>query len=212
MSTWEAILLTLGGQATLVLVLGFLARGLFNNWLNKDLERHSAMLEHQNQQALVAMRHDLGKAAQEHSLKATELLTRRAAVIAEIYGLLADVEWESSVYVSNADLTGQNKSEAQYELLTQKIESFYRYFNRNRIYLPEDTCSSVWLLMNGMVQATNKMKGYLYDTAQPGRTVTTQMIDALQSAHEHFGKHHGEARRILERDLRAIMGDKPPHD
>ncbi len=208
MSPWETILLTLGGQATLLIVLGFLARGLFNSWLSKDLDLHSAKLDRQTQQALMTMRHDLEKVAQEHSLKATELLTRRAAVIAEIYGLLADVEWESSVYVSLADLTGQNKGEAQYELVSQKIEQFYRYFNRNRIYLPEDTCNSVWSLMNGMVQATNKMKSYLYDTGRQERTVTTQMIEALVAAHEHFGKHHRDARKMLERDLRSIMGDE----
>ena len=117
------------------------------------------------------------------------------------------MEWESSVYVNLADLTGQNTNDTQHALVTEKVEQFYRHFNRHRIYLPEDTCQTVWSLMNGMVQATNKMKAYLYDSARSGRAVTKEQLDAYMAAHEHFSKHHGEARKKLERDLRAIMGD-----
>ena len=155
------ILLAIGGNTVLLAVLAWLAKSLIGGWMSKDLERHREQLKRETETALTTMRHELGMVAQEHALKASELQTRRAAVIAEIYGLLADVEWEASMYVSLADLTGKNSNDEQHAKVEAKVEQFYRYFNRNRIYLPEDTCQTVWSVMNGMVQATNKMKVYL---------------------------------------------------
>lgn len=208
MDVWMTILLAIGGNAAALAVLAWLAKTLIGGWMSKDLELHRAQLTRETEAALTTMRHELGMVAQEHALKATELQTRRAAVIAEIYGLLADVEWEASVYVSLADLTGQNKSEDQHAKVTEKVEQFYRYFNRNRIYLPEDTCDTVWSVMNGMVQATNKMKAYLYDGRDAG-WVRKEQLEALKAAHTHFDRKHRDARTKLERDLRTIMGDVP---
>lgn len=208
MDVWMTILLAIGGNTALVAILAFLAKSLVGGWIDKDLERHREQLKRETETALTTMRHELGMVAQEHALKASELQTRRAAVIAEIYGLLADVEWEASMYVSLADLTGQNKNEEQHAKVTGKVEQFYRYFNRNRIYLPEDTCDTVWSVMNGMVKATNQMKSYLYEV-KDGGWAGQQQIEALQAAHIHFDQKHREARTKLERDLRSIMGDAP---
>lgn len=206
MDVWMTILLAIGGNTALLAVLAWLAKSLIGGWMTQDLDRHREQLKRETEAALTTMRHELGMVAQEHALKASELQTRRAAVIAEIYGLLADVEWEASMYVSLADLTGQNKNEEQHAKVTGKVEQFYRYFNRNRIYLPEDTCDTVWSVMNGMVQATNQMKSYLYDV-KDGGWVGKQQIEALQAAHVHFDRKHRDARKKLERDLRTIMGD-----
>ena len=223
MDVWMTILLAIGGNTALLAVLAWLAKSLIGGWMSKDLERHREQLKRETETALIDRRHDLEKLAQEHALKATELQTRRAAVIAEIYGLLADVEWEGSVYVGLADLVrtthdpnlrlGDRMVESmlddvpdQYAVLSDSVDKFYRYFNRNRIYLPEDTCQSIWLVMNGMVQATNSMRSYLHVT-RDGAWVGREKIDALINAHQYFREHHGEARSRLEHDLRTIIGD-----
>ena len=223
MDVWMTILLAIGGNTALVAVLAYLAKSLVGGWIDKDLERHREQLKRETENALINRRHELGMLAQEHALKATELQTRRAAVIAEIYGLLADVEWEGSVYVGLANLTGKTHDPNlrlgdrfvksmeddvpdQYAVLSDRVDKFYRFFNRNRIYLPEDTCQSIWLVMNGMVQATNSMRSYLHVT-HDGEWVGREKIDALISAHQYFNEHHGDARKKLERDLRTIMGD-----
>ena len=206
MDVWMTVLLAISGNTILVAALAWLAKSVISGWLSKDLERHRFQLQREAETALTTTRHELGMVAQEHALKATELQTRRAAVIAEIYGLLADVEWEASMYVSLADLTGADSNDEQYAKVKEKVEQFYRYFNRNRIYLPEDTCETVWSVMNGMVQATNKMKAYLYDGRDKG-WVGKDQLEALKDAHVHFDSKHRDARKKLERDLRAIMGD-----
>lgn len=223
MDVWMTILLAIGGNTALVAVLAYLAKSLIGGWIDKDLERHREQLKRETETALTTMRHELGLVAQEHALKASELQTRRAAVIAEIYGLLADVEWEGTVYVGLADLLGRTRDPNpglgdrvlqsmlddvpdQYAVLSDRVDKFYRYFNRNRIYLPEDTCQSIWSVMNGMVQATNSMRSYLHVT-RDGDWVGREKIDALINAHEYFREHHGEARTRLEHDLRTIMGD-----
>ena len=44
MTPWQSILLALGGNAALLLVLGFLARSLGSQLLAKDLEKFKAQL------------------------------------------------------------------------------------------------------------------------------------------------------------------------
>lgn len=207
MSPWEVILAAVGGQAVLLITLGLLARSLLKHWLGKDLERYKSDIQKEHELALARSSHELTLLAQEHSLKATQLQTRRADVIAEIYGLLADVEWEIRSRVNDVDLTGLRTNDAQRALVSAKVEAFFRYFNRNRIYLPTDTCDAVWLLMNGMVDASNKIR-VLEGGGRPDGRLTDAQIEAFVSANDHFTRHHDGARRKLEDVLRRIMGDR----
>lgn len=210
MSGWQTVLIAIGGQAALLVVLGFLARSLVSNWLAKDLERHKDALRHESERSLEALRHQLAMVAQENAVKTAELQSRRAQVIANIYAMLSDVEWEGSEFVGLVDHTmkGQAKGTVKFAEVSAKVEQFYRYFNGHRIYLPEDTCESIWLVMNGMVQATNTLKAGMIDRP-PADRLDENHLEALIEATNYFKEHHPAARKKLERDLRAMMGDLP---
>ncbi len=75
MELWQSLLVALGGNATLLLVLGFLGRSVMSTVLTKDIEKFKAALH---------------QAGIEHQVRFSKLHERRAEVLAEVYKLLAE--------------------------------------------------------------------------------------------------------------------------
>src|SRR5258706_3765597 len=95
MNAWQSLLLAFGGNAALLLVLGWLARSLGSQLLAKDLEQFKASLAAASSAATERLKHDLQVAALEHEVRFSKLHERQAEVIAEAYALLVEAHWAS---------------------------------------------------------------------------------------------------------------------
>lgn len=78
MELWQSLLVAFGGNAAVLLVLGFLGRSLMSSVLAKDIEKFKA---------------DLHVAAIEHEVRFSKLHEKRAEVLAELYKLLVAATW-----------------------------------------------------------------------------------------------------------------------
>jgi hypothetical protein len=81
MSPLEIILASIGGSATLVAVLGWLAKSLVSNLLDKDI---------------ASFRYELEKLALEHNVRFSTLHERRDVVIATLYSEIVGFYMASS--------------------------------------------------------------------------------------------------------------------
>ena len=91
MELWQSLLVAAGGNATLLLVLGFLGRSLMSTVLAKDLKKFKASLQ---------------QAGIEHQIRFSKLHEKRATVLAELYKLLVEAVWRVSEFTSPVNRTG----------------------------------------------------------------------------------------------------------
>lgn len=204
MEAWQTILIAIGGNTALIAMLAWLAKTFVTSSIHKDLERHRSTLAHETER----LRHDLLLIAQEHQISFSGLQAKRAGVIADVYALIATAHWECSVYVSHQDWTGANPQQELYTNAQRAMDEFYRYFNCNRIYLPESTCATIDHLVRGMRYQVDRVNGYMSYGQTERRIISEKQLEACMEASQHFSKYVPEARKALETDLRSILGDR----
>src|ERR1035437_8597129 len=100
MEPWCSILASVGCNAVTLGVLAWLARSFGSQLLAKDLEKFKADLSAASSSASERLKHELQLTALEHQVTFSKLHERRAEVIAELYGLLVEVQWASQSLVS----------------------------------------------------------------------------------------------------------------
>ena len=222
MSAWQSILLALGGNAALLVVLGWLARSLGSQLLAKDLETFKADLAAASSATTERLKHDLQLAALEHQVRFSKLHERRAEVVAELYGLLVEAQWASQSFISIAEWSGEPSKQEKYVTAMNKAADFYRYFDKNRIYLPESICTQLEQLIRNMRSKVIEFGVYVNnDNGAVPAHIVQQKLDVWLKASEYFDKEVPLARAALEKELRSILGPstqvsanplrEPPH-
>ena len=84
MELWQSLLVAAGGNAAVLLVLGFLGRSLVSSILAQNIEKFKAGLA----QNLEKFKADLQQAGIEHQIRFSKLHEKRATVLAELHKLL----------------------------------------------------------------------------------------------------------------------------
>ena len=107
MDIWQSLLLALGGNATLLLLLGWLARSFGSQLLAKDLEQFKAGLASASSEASERLKHELQMNSIEHEVRFSKLHERRAEVIASLYTLLVEVQCAGQNFVALVDFAGE---------------------------------------------------------------------------------------------------------
>jgi hypothetical protein len=207
MTAWQYILLALGGNAALLLVLGWLARSLGSQLLAKDIERFKAELSAASTVATERLKHDLQIAAVEHQVRFSRLHERRAEVVAETYALLVEAQWASQSFVSVMEWAGEPPKHEKYTLAMNKAAEFYRYFDKNRIYLPPALCEQLEAFIRNMRREVigfgvyvSKEEAYLPEHA------IEKKYETWNKASTYFDQEVPKARAALEAELRGIIG------
>lgn len=207
MELWQAILLNFGGTATLLALLGWLARSIGAQLLTKDVERFKSELSATSTAATERLKHELQLIATEHEVKYSKLQARRAEVIAEMYGLLVEAHWASQSFVSPAEFGGEPSKEEKYAAAMNKAAEFYRYFDKNRIFLPPGFCALAEQFLKNM---RSKIIGFGVYVNQDEKFMPVEAqkakFDAWIKASEYFDKEVPAARAALEDELRTLLG------
>jgi len=128
MELWQSLLVAFGGNAALLLVMGFLGRSLMSNALDKDLEKFKGNLQ---------------LASTEHEIRFSKLHEKRAEVIAELYKLLVKATWEAESFTSPMEWAGEPDKKEKYNLAMKAIVEYFRFFDLHRIYISPDLCGQL---------------------------------------------------------------------
>lgn len=205
MEPWQSLLLAFGGNVALLVVLGWLTRSVVQHWLTKDVEQFKATLLAESASASEQLKHELGLAAVEHNVRFSKLHERRAEVIAELYGLLVEAYWALHSFVSPVEWSSDDPKRKKYADAMAKASDFFRYFDKNRIFLPVDLCVSLDTFIQGMRGEAIGF-GVWVQMEYVSENASQEKHKAWMKAWSYFDSEAPKARLALESELRAILG------
>lgn len=122
METWQTVLLALGGNITLLAVLGVLGKSLLEKLIVRDTMRFETELQAKANSAIEHLKTELQSKASsaiehlkadlqirtiEHQERFSRLHEKRATVIAELYGYLVEALWEAESFLSPMEWAGE---------------------------------------------------------------------------------------------------------
>jgi len=195
----------------LLLVLGWLARSFGSQLLAKDLEKFKTELAATSSAATERLKHDLQLAALEHQVLFSKLHERRAEIVAELYGLLVEAHWSAQSFISLGEWSGEPSKKEKYVAAMNSTADFYRYFDKNRIYLPDALCAQLEQFVRDVRSKVIEFGVYVNndpDVVPPH--VAQQKFDTWIKVAEYFDKEIPRARIALESELRSILGVRLP--
>lgn len=137
---WETCFLYLLSPMFCLAVVGFVARGLFTQWLKHDLEGYKA---------------ELSRTSFEHEIRYSRMHERRAVAIERLYGKLTAVEGcfkdvvERPVnhFIRHGKVEDELTDDEKLKRLSDCLCDFESYFWQKRIFLDEPLCKSIEALL-----------------------------------------------------------------
>jgi hypothetical protein len=115
---------------------------------------------------------------------------RSAEVIAELYGRALDAYQDGQKFVLADAYTGDHTKQQEASLSTnQKLLDFYFFVEKNRIYLPEQTCSLLNTFVDSMMKNVIKVGVYGSVESYPTPRVLAQRHKAFRTRTTHFKRH-----------------------
>ena len=202
------VLAGFGGAAFLIALLAFLGRSFVGALLAKDLERFKADLVSASHSAVERLKADLQLAAVEHQVRFTRLHEKRAEVLAEMYRLLVEATWAAEAFASPMEYGGDKSKNEKYVDARNAIADYYRFFDVNRIYLPESLCERLSAFERRLRQPVIKFGTYVQIESPTERTFQ-QMNEAWDAAYQAVSEEIPSARVEIEAEFRKLLGSAP---
>jgi hypothetical protein len=224
MTAWKEILIAIGGNATILIVLAFLARSVVQTWLDKDvkkfetglatvanseLERLKSELRAGADASLERLRMELQENAVEHQVRFSKLHERRAEAIEELYSSLVDTQLAARLYIV---VTGHDDSVRAEERVKihRKLYDLYSLVEKRRIYLPAPICVSLDEFQRTLHNAVAAVDVYSEVTNHAPQKVASDRNQAIFEAVRAIEEKIPQMRRDLEDEIRRILGGGKP--
>ncbi len=222
------VLATSGTTAILLTVAGYLGRSQLKHWFSKDLERERNELatrlertrtelagELEGAKAKLAaqlegVKADLQKVNSEHAVRFTSLHAKRAEVVAELYALLVEGLWAAEDFLAVLEYAGEPPKSEKMKTALDALVRAYRYFDKHRVFLPENVCDSIEKLSKDTRQLMIKFGVHLRsdESTMPDHAIRNK-LEAWTKGYESITTEIPKARRLLERELRILLGEVP---
>jgi len=131
----ENILTFTIGSVSISAVIIFVAKNIFNKWLETRVMEHQHELDLKSEEFRIQKE----EIAEKNKIKFTKLHEDRAEVIKTLYGMLVELQDYLTIYVE--DMNNRNYSEEVFEnnrdKLFELIPVYINYTNRNMIFFNE---------------------------------------------------------------------------
>lgn len=177
------------------------------NEYDEKLETHKAQLKAQADVESERLRSQLSIAATEHQVKFSRLHDKRAEVIAELYGLLVQAHWDAGSFISPVEFGGEPTKKEKYITAMNAIADFFRFFEKNKIYLPIELCDLLEKFVQTMRQKVIGFGVYVnIDEDALAPQTYQKKHEAWMASWAYFDKEVPLARAALEQELRNILG------
>ncbi|MDU4843982.1 MAG: hypothetical protein E6342_17635 [Clostridium sp.] len=115
----------------------FIAKAMFNKWIDVSLEKYKSKLNLELEEYKIEKQ----RVSDEYTFKFTKLHEERAIVIRELYSKLLDVENYISLIIKSIEEEGYDYSYV--EKLHNSISPYIKYSNKNKIFFDEDIVHSL---------------------------------------------------------------------
>jgi len=182
-------------------------KNAIKNEYDEKLETHKAQLKAQSDVESERLRAQLSIAATEHQVKFSRLHDKRAEVITDLYSLLVQAHWDAGSFVSPVEFGGEPNKKEKYVTAMNAIADFFRFFEKNKIYLPAALCDLLERFVQVMRQKIIGFGVYVhYDEETMPSESHHKKHEAWIAAWDYFDKEVPVARAALEQELRNILG------
>ena len=189
MELWQSLLVAFGGNAAVLLVLGFLGRSLMSAVLAKDLEKFKAGLQ---------------QAGIEHQIRFSKLHEKRATVLAKLYKLLVEASWRASDFTSPVQF-GDPDRKQQYVDARNGVAAYFRFFDQHRIWLPPELCDPLENFANQLRAPTIQLGVYLQINHPTEKTLQEQQ-EVWSKAWATVSSDIPKLRSAIEAEFRRLLG------
>lgn len=207
MEAWQTILLALGGNAALLAVLGLLGKSLLDKLIVRDTKQFESDLKAKSDAAIEHLKNELQLKTIEHQVRFSRLHEKRAAVIAELYGHLVEALWEAESFLSLAEWAGEPNKKEMHKTAMNRLVDLYRFFDKHRIYLPVELCTSLEKLVMEVRSHVINFGVYVgFDEATLTDHTHKEKQKAWHSGWDAIKNQIPLARQNLENEFRALLG------
>ncbi len=207
MNAWQTILLAFGGNAALLAVLGLLGKSMLEKLITRDTKRFEADLKAKSDAVIEQLRSDLQIRSIEHQVRFARLHEKRATVIAELYGYLVETLWEAESFLSPMEWVGEPDKREKHRVAMNKLVDFFRYFDKHRIYLPEDMCMSLEALAMKVRSHIIAFGVFVrFDDQSMNDQTHAQKEKAWNEGWDAIKNQVPQARKLLEEEFRMLLG------
>jgi hypothetical protein len=207
MNTWQTLILAFGGNAALLAVLGMLGKSLLEKMLTRDTKQFESDLKAKTDAAIEYLKNELQLKTIEHQVRFSRLHEKRASVIADLYGHLVEVLWEAESFLSPMQWAGEPDKREKHLSVMNKLAEFFRFFDKHRIYLPEELCLSLEQLA---LQVRTHVINFgvfvrIHDESLNDHT-REQKEKAWNAGWDAIKIEVPMARKVLEDEFRTLLG------
>lgn len=200
------------GTAFVVSVVGYLAKQIINQVLNKDLEKFKNQLQSENDKAKLKFEKEIESYRADLNLfytKQIQLYSKKSEVIESLYHKLIDLhDIMLEMTVSFRNITGKDEQTVQQEeldrvnLAAQKGNEFFKFYSTNKIYFEKETCQLIEELQKKFKE-THTDYSFRHTFGLPPSEMTYEMAKkSVDRVREEIPK----LMEKLENDFRQTLG------
>jgi len=209
MTPLETVLITVGGNALLLAVLGYLAKSLLSQLLAKDLKHFETRLTQASAVAAEELKHRLSLVSHEHHVRFTRLHEKQAQVLEDIYAKLLDFEDASAAMTLANNDTPEHLMEFALRRAEDAGRELAQYIRKNEIYLPAVASAQLHALLDRVNSLLSSCSVNLLSKmlANDGKVdLFPETKEAWTGVHKYLEHEAPEVRRALEADFRKRLG------
>lgn len=210
MEFWQIITTAIIGNASVMLVISWLGKSLLEKLIQRDSKRFEIEIKAKADTAIENLKTELQIRTIEHQVSFSGLHQRRATVIAEINGLLAELLWEAESLLSPMRWTGGVSEQEMSVSAEAKLIEFFRHFDKNRIYLPPEICKNIEDMVLEIRQHVIMFSTYLtWDEKTLPDHTRKEKYETLQAGYKLLKEKVPTLRESLENEFRILLSPSP---
>jgi uncharacterized protein YoxC len=200
------------GTAFIVSVIGFLAKKIIEQLLNKDLEKFKNQLKSENEIAKLKFEKEIESYRADLNLiysKQLQLYSKKSEIIETLYHKLVDLnDAMLDMTQSFRNITGKDKDTVEKEEFdrvnnsAEKGNNFFKYYSTNKIYFEKDTCSLIEELQ-GKFKESHTDYSFRHTFGMPASEMTYEMA---KKAGDRVRDEIPITMNRLENDFRRTLG------
>ncbi len=133
----------------------YILRTLFQQGLQRDIEKFKARLQNEHNTAQATLQTQLQAQLFEHQARFSTFHAKQSEVLGKTYELLFDPYEHIREYVHPLDVNGP-PSQEKLEQIVAEFNELTGFYHKNRIYLPENICTKMDSLLREMKSALHQ--------------------------------------------------------
>lgn len=200
------------GAAFIISVIGYLAKQIISQFLNKDLEKFKNQLQSETDKAKLKFEKEIESYRSYLNLiysKQLQLHSKKSEVIEGLYHKLIDLHnIMLEMTVSFRNITGKDEQIVQQEELervnsaAEKGNNFFKFYLTNKIYFDKETCKLIEELQK-QFRETHSDYSFRYTFGLPPSEMT---YDMAKKSSDRVRDEIPKLMEKLEDDFRLTLG------